>query len=128
MDITRRKFVTGGTAAAVGALGAVAGRAGAGEQARAQSASAANPGHRVAKKQVRGFGGMVGVQMKDRPDFFGHMKLCRNWTSLGDVQTLVVPYGSNRRWGIPENYVRMSIGVEDPDDIIGDLKQAMEIS
>ncbi len=87
-----------------------------------------DPGYGVDKKQLKGFGGMVGMEMKQRPNFFNRLKLCRNWTSLGDVQTLITPYGAKPQWGIPDHYVRMSIGVEDPDDIIADIKQAMDVS
>ena len=88
-----------------------------------------DPGHKVAKSQLKAFGGMIGFEMKNKPDFFQHMKLCRPWVSLGDVATLCIPWprGSLRR-GIPDNYVRMSVGVEDPDDIIADFKQALEKS
>ena len=53
------------------------------------------------------------------------MKFCRPWTSLGDVETLISAYGANRAWGIPPNYVRMSVGIEDTDELIEDLDQAL---
>jgi cystathionine beta-lyase/cystathionine gamma-synthase len=87
-----------------------------------------DPGHEVAKSQLKAFSGMLGFEMKNKPDFFQHMKLCSPWVSLGDVASLCIPYGASLRRGIPDNYVRMSIGVEDPDDIIADLKQAMDKS
>ena len=46
----------------------------------------------------------------------------------GDVQSLITHYGHNANWGIPANYVRLSVGIEDPDDIIADLKQALDKS
>ena len=85
-------------------------------------------GHRVAKKQVKGFGGMLGFEMKSQPRVTRHVKFCRPWTSLGDVETLISTYGYNANWGIPHNYVRMSVGIEDPDDIVADLKQALDKS
>ncbi len=89
---------------------------------------AGDPGHRVARKQVKGFGGMLGFEMKKSPGVARHVKLCRPWTSLGDVQTLISHYGRRADWGIPDKYVRMSIGIEDPADIIADLKQALDKS
>jgi len=86
---------------------------------------ASDPGHATAKKQVRGFGGMIGLEMNKGAQLTRRVKLCRPWTSLGDVQTLVTNYTHNAAWGIPANYVRMSVGIEDPDDIIADLKQAL---
>ena len=87
-----------------------------------------DPGHRTAKKQVKGFGGMIGFEMHKAPRVARHVKLCRPWTSLGDVETLICHYGHRPDWGIPANYVRMSVGIEDPDDIIADLKQALDKS
>jgi len=87
-----------------------------------------DPGHNVARKQVKGFGGMIGFEMVKKPQVARHVRLCRPWTSLGDVQSLITHYGHNANWGIPPNYVRLSVGIEDPDDIIADLKQALDKS
>ncbi len=83
-----------------------------------------DPGHAAAKKQVKGFGGMLGFETKGGSNL--NVKLCKSWTSLGDVESLISRYGRDERRGIPDNYVRMSVGIEDPDDIIGDLKQALD--
>jgi len=87
---------------------------------------ASDPGHHVARKQVNGFGGMLGFERKSGSSPSSHVKLCRNWTSLGEVKTLMADYGYLAEWGVPANYTRMSIGIEDPDDIIEDLKQAFD--
>jgi len=48
-------------------------------------------------------------------------------TSLGDIHILIdAGYIERERKGIPENYYRMSIGLEDPDDLISDFKRALE--
>ena len=48
-------------------------------------------------------------------------------TSLGDVHTLLgTGFIERERRGIPDNYYRLSIGIEDPDDIIADFKRALE--
>jgi methionine-gamma-lyase len=83
-----------------------------------------DPGHAVAKKQVKGFGGMLGFETKSRSHL--NVKFCKTWTSLGDVETLISTYGRDGRRGIPDSYRRMSVGIEDPDDIIADLKQALD--
>lgn len=83
-----------------------------------------DPGHAAAKKQVKGFGGMLGFETKGGSTL--NVKLCKPWTSLGDVETLISRYRRDGRRGIPYNYVRMSVGIEDPDDIIADLKQALD--
>ncbi len=85
-----------------------------------------DPGHAVAVKQVKGFGGMVGFETS--ANVRRGLKFIRPWTSLGDVETLMnFPYtrGDARR-GVPKNYWRLSIGIEDPDDIIADLKKALD--
>ena len=83
-----------------------------------------DPGHAVASKQVKGFGGMLGFETKRTTRL--KMKLCKPWTSLGDVESLLAAYGRDDRRGIPDNYRRLSVGIEDPDDIIADLKQALD--
>jgi cystathionine beta-lyase/cystathionine gamma-synthase len=85
-----------------------------------------DPGHAVASSQVRGFGGILGFSTKASSDLRKHVKLCSPWVSLGDVGTLINPYGRDPGRGIPANYYRMSIGIEDPDDIIADLSQALD--
>lgn len=81
-----------------------------------------DPGHNVAKKQVRGFGGMVGIETKGELKLWGKCKFIRPWWSLGDVETLMAPY--IYKDNVLNPYIRMSIGLENPDDIIEDLKQA----
>jgi cystathionine beta-lyase/cystathionine gamma-synthase len=76
------------------------------------------------------FGGMLGFEMHEAPKLTSFVKLCRPWWSLGDVQTLIghFDYDHDPAWGIPANYTRVSVGIEDPDDIIADLKQALDKS
>lgn len=83
-----------------------------------------DPGHVVASKQVKGYGGMLGFETRNISNL--DVKLGKKWTSLGDVETLIVKFGVDDRRGIPDNYFRMSIGIEAPDDIIADLKQALD--
>jgi len=86
-------------------------------------------GHGVAAAQQKGFGGMLGFQLVETAGnhrFTNAVILCKPWWSLGDTKTLVVPRDREERRGIPANYVRLSVGLEDPNDIIADLIQALE--
>jgi len=88
-----------------------------------------DPGHETAKALLSGFGGLVGFVItggQAASDLFGNsVKLCRPWVSLGDIGTLLYRRWPEPRKGIPEGYVRMSVGLEDADDIIADLDQAL---
>ncbi len=77
-------------------------------------------GYEVGKTYVRGFGGMMAVEWRDRAtesDFRGRLEICKNEGSFGDTATLV------RRRGA--GYTRIAIGLEDPADIIADFEQAL---
>ncbi len=80
-----------------------------------------SPGHEIARAQWRGYGGMVSFETADESvitRFFERVDLCKPWVSLGDVGSLVVHQGGGNR-------IRMSVGLEDTDDIIRDLEQAL---
>jgi methionine-gamma-lyase len=80
-----------------------------------------SPGYEIARAQWRGFGGMVSFETEDETAmgrFFDRIDLCKPWVSLGDVGSLVVHQGGGNR-------IRMSVGLEDTDDIIRDLEQAL---
>ncbi|RLD91788.1 MAG: hypothetical protein DRJ29_13630 [Bacteroidetes bacterium] len=85
-----------------------------------------HPGYEVAKKQVKGFGGMMGIELAgDRK--LTSLETIREKTSLGDVSSLLVTgFIEQERRGIPANYYRMSVGIEDSEDIISDLKQTLD--
>jgi len=77
---------------------------------------------------LKGFGGMIGVEWKNASVFkqFGrHVKLIINKTSLGDPVTRINSRRPEKNRGIPANYTRVSIGLEEPEDIIADFKQAI---
>ena len=74
-------------------------------------------------------GAMIGVEWKSdkvHQGFHGKLRMCKPWTSLGDVVTLVTKRTAVPAQAIPPRYTRISIGLEDPDDIIADFKQAIE--
>jgi cystathionine gamma-synthase len=96
--------------------------------------------HDVAAKQMRGFGGMLSFQLKgdfgNVKAFLPRLRYAHRATNLGAVETVVAPprtgshveLTANERaaLGIPETLVRYSVGIEDADDLIGDLEQALE--
>lgn len=96
-----------------------------------------HPNHRVAKSQMRRFGGMVSARLAGGPE--AAAKLCRSTRefllaeSLGGVESLIeVPAGMTHlstegtQLEIPADLVRLSVGIEDADDLIADLAQALD--
>ena len=96
--------------------------------------------HEVAKKQMRDFGGMISFEVKGGKaagmKLVNALKLCTIAVSLGDAETLVEHPASMthstysaqdlKDAGIPEGLVRLSAGLENAEDIIADLAQALE--
>ncbi|MDG6989289.1 MAG: PLP-dependent transferase [Nitrososphaerota archaeon] len=101
-----------------------------------------HPQHLLAKKQMRGFGGMLSFVIKgttrDAMRFTESVKVATLAASLGGVETLVSqPYNMTHtqmsakeraKTGIPDTLVRVSVGIEDLDDLIGDFRQALAAS
>ena len=100
---------------------------------------ASHPQHHIAKKQMRGFGGMVSFELKDGlgagARMMDRVKLCALATSLGDARTLishpattshvVVSRAARLAQGVTDGLVRLSVGIEDVQDIVDDLTQAL---
>lgn len=98
-----------------------------------------NPQYVIAKKQMQGGGGMISFDVKGGLEagkkFINSLKLCTLAVSLGDTETLVeqaaamthtmIPKEVREAAGITDGMIRMSVGLEDPDDIIADLDQAL---
>lgn len=99
-----------------------------------------HPFHEVAKKQMSGFGGMVSFTFtsglkKDATDFLEKLKVFTLAESLGGVESLAnhpalmthasIPEDKRKEIGITDDLVRLSVGIEDADDLIEDLKQAL---
>jgi len=85
-------------------------------------------GNAVGKTYLAAFGGMMGVEWKDAEThnlFHRRLKMCKPWVSLGDAVTLVTPRSEEPSRGIPQRYTRISIGLEEAEDIIADFKQAI---
>jgi len=102
---------------------------------------ASHPGHEIAARQMRGFGGMLSFSLVDGWDavrkFLPALKLTHLAASLGSVSTLAgtprttshVELTAEQRalLGIPEGLVRYSVGIENVDDLIGDLEDAFKM-
>lgn len=91
-----------------------------------------HPGHEVAKKQMRGFGGMLSFELRGgRSEAFAmlaRLKLIARATSLGGTHSLIEHRASieGPHTRAPESLVRLSVGLEHPDDVVEDLRQALE--
>lgn len=100
-----------------------------------------DPGYEVQKKQADGAGAMISFVLKEKYDyrkFFKSLKLVTLAESLGGVESLVchpasmthaaIPADIRKKVGIVEELIRLSVGIENVDDLIDDLKQAIESS
>lgn len=98
-----------------------------------------HPGHEIMKKQARGFGAMLTFQMKDRETalaLLGKVRMIKFAESLGGVETLItypttqthadVPKEIRERNGITESTLRMSVGIEDVQDLIDELDKVFK--
>jgi cystathionine beta-lyase/cystathionine gamma-synthase len=100
-----------------------------------------HPDHALATKQMTGFGGMVCVDVgggQDRAErFFDRLNVFRRAASLGGVESLCSLPVLTSQWGhtdaqladagITRSMARLSIGLEDPQDLIQDLDQALNL-
>src|SRR5690606_8507363 len=99
-----------------------------------------HPGHEIAKKQMRDFGGMVSIVLKgaDLKETFriaSQFKVFTLAESLGGVESLInhpatmthgsIPKEAREKVGVVDNLLRLSVGVEDAEDLIADLEQAL---
>lgn len=96
-----------------------------------------SPGHRIAAKQMKnGFSGMIAFGLKGGAEvhnrFVSHLKVITSAVSLGHDESLIVFLGPDdeRQYLYPEEFhggfFRFSVGLEDADDIVGDIRQALE--
>ncbi|SFC70501.1 cystathionine gamma-lyase/cystathionine beta-lyase [Parapedobacter composti] len=99
-----------------------------------------HPGHAIAKKQMRDFGGMMSIVLKGASlaETFKVASSFRLFTlaeSLGGVESLInhpatmthgsIPKEVRERVGVVDNLIRISVGIEDSDDLLADLEQAL---
>ena len=98
-----------------------------------------HPQHALARKQMNGFGGMVSFDagtFEDARRVLNRVRLMALAESLGGVETLIshpasmthssVPAERREAMGLTESLVRISVGIEDADDLIEDLRQALD--
>ncbi|NNJ11727.1 aminotransferase class V-fold PLP-dependent enzyme [Chloroflexales bacterium ZM16-3] len=92
---------------------------------------ASHPGHAVAARQMRGFGGMLSVEVRGGQaaamGVAARVKIFTRATSLGGVESLIEHRASveGPESKTPQSLLRLSIGLEHPDDLIADLAQAL---
>ena len=99
-----------------------------------------HPGHEVASRQMRGFGGVLSFELTGGFEAVGRMlprlQLAHRAANLGAVETVVGPPATTSHvelsaeqraaLGIPEGLIRYSVGIEETEDLIADLQQALE--
>ena len=98
-----------------------------------------HPGYAVTKRQCSGFGGMLSMELDNRETarkVLKEVKLFQYAESLGGVDSLItypmcqthadVPEDERLRRGINDRFLRISVGIENADDLIEDLRQALE--
>ncbi|MFY9752131.1 MAG: PLP-dependent aspartate aminotransferase family protein [Candidatus Acidiferrales bacterium] len=99
---------------------------------------ASHPQHEIARRQQRGFGAMISFDLGSlaaAQTLLNHVKLCSLAESLGGVETLIshpasmthasVPLEIQKKIGITEGLIRLSVGIEDVEDLVADLDQAL---
>ena len=100
---------------------------------------ATHPQHEIARDQMSAFGGVLSFMVKGEFEavrrFLPHLKYAHRAANLGAVETIAGPPATTSHvectkeeraaMGIPEGLVRYSVGIEDPDDLIADLEQAL---
>ena len=100
-----------------------------------------HPNHDIAKKQMRDFGGMISIVLKDK-SIENTFKVASSFhvfslaESLGGVESLInhpatmthasIPKEEREKSGVVDNLLRLSVGVEDVEDLIADLEQALK--
>ncbi|MDY0406913.1 bifunctional cystathionine gamma-lyase/homocysteine desulfhydrase [Virgibacillus sp. 179-BFC.A HS] len=98
-----------------------------------------HPGRDIHRKQATGFGGMISFEVKDEAKALSVLDRVQYFTlaeSLGAVESLIsipalmthasIPRERRLELGIADGLIRISVGIEDQDDLIADLKQALE--
>jgi cystathionine beta-lyase/cystathionine gamma-synthase len=97
-----------------------------------------HPHHDLARRQQRGFGAMLSFDLgtlESARRLLNHVKICSLAESLGGVETLIshpatmthasIPPEVRRQIGITDGLVRLSVGIEDAEDLIADLDAAL---
>ncbi|MBI2136314.1 cystathionine gamma-synthase [Candidatus Woesearchaeota archaeon] len=99
-----------------------------------------HPQHELAKKQMTGFGGMISIELdgsfEDAVKFASNLKLFALGESLGGVESLIghpatmthasVPREHRMKIGLSDTLLRLSVGIEDADDLMKDIEQGLD--
>jgi len=99
-----------------------------------------HPNHQIAKKQMSGFSGMLSFELKSdlasSVNFLESLKIISIAESLGVVESLIehpasmthasIPAEDRAKIGLADTLIRLSVGIEDPEDLIDDISQALE--
>jgi cystathionine gamma-synthase/cystathionine gamma-lyase len=99
-----------------------------------------HPQHELAKRQMSGFGGMLSFELEGPPqralDFARRLRYVSLAESLGGVESLIchparmthgsIPPRERERRGVTDRLLRLSVGIEDPDDLLDDLRDGLE--
>ena len=98
-----------------------------------------HPQHSLAVKQMRGFGGIISLELGSfdkAAAFFNGLKIFARAESLGGVESLVchpvsmthgsVPKNEREKYGLTDGLIRLSVGIEDCDDLIEDIENALK--
>lgn len=98
-----------------------------------------HPQHTLAKKQMTGFGGMISIELgsiENGKNLLRNVKIFALAESLGGVESLIchpasmthasVPQEDRMKLGLTDGLVRLSVGCEDSEDLIADIRQALE--
>ncbi|MBV9717784.1 MAG: cystathionine gamma-synthase [Candidatus Eremiobacteraeota bacterium] len=99
-----------------------------------------HPQHELAQRQMSGFSGMLSFELAGPPqralEFASRLRLFSLAESLGGVESLIchparmthgsIPKEERERRGVSDALLRLSVGIEDIDDLLGDLRQALE--
>ncbi len=103
---------------------------------------ASHPGHEIARRQMRGFGGILSFMLKENTfdavqRFLPRLRYAHAAANLGAVETIAGPPATTSHvectaeeraaMGIPESLIRYSVGIEAVDDLIADLDQALAL-
>jgi cystathionine gamma-lyase len=101
-----------------------------------------HPQHQLARKQMKGFGGMMTFDIKGGLEaarrFLETVRIFACAESLGGVESLIehpaimthasIPKETREKLGISDGLIRLSVGIEDGDDLVDDLRQALEVA
>ncbi|MEV7387272.1 cystathionine gamma-lyase [Streptomyces sp. NPDC091215] len=90
-----------------------------------------DPAHKIASQQMRRYGSVISFTLPTRARaerFLGRLRLVDDATSFGGVRSTAE---RRRRWGgddVPEGFIRLSVGAEDPEDLVADMLRALDES